>query len=319
MEMRRLGRLEHQSSVIIYGAAALGDVTQDDADRSIQQALDGGINHFDVAASYGDAELRLGPWMSQIRDRIFLATKTGQRDRDSAWGRSTPRWSGCRPTRWTCCSCTPSATSTELDAATGPAGRSRRRSERRRRDWSARSASPATARGASNAPGSVAPLPVRDGADATERGALARRVVRAAYEALVEEVRRQDAGLMTIKTVSRRNWPDGADQPHATWYEPLTTRPASRRPSPGCSPRGGDGHPDRRGCRTARHGAGGRGNRMPLAEAEQLLAGVGGYSSPFISCRSDCAWGSARAASRVGKQADQVPRPRSRGVHRDLQ
>jgi aryl-alcohol dehydrogenase-like predicted oxidoreductase len=85
METRRLGRLEHQSSVIIYGAAALGAVTQDEADRSIQQALDGGINHYDVAASYGDAELRLGPWMPQIRDRIFLATKTGERDRDAAW------------------------------------------------------------------------------------------------------------------------------------------------------------------------------------------------------------------------------------------
>ena len=85
METRRLGRLEHRSSVLIYGAAALSDVTQDVADRSIQQALDGGINHLDVAADYGDAELRLGPWMPQIRDRVFLATKTGRRDRDSAW------------------------------------------------------------------------------------------------------------------------------------------------------------------------------------------------------------------------------------------
>ena len=79
------GTLEHHSSVLIYGAAALSDVSQDVADRSIEEALAAGINHFDVAAGYGDAELRLGPWMSQIRDRIFLATKTGQRDRESAW------------------------------------------------------------------------------------------------------------------------------------------------------------------------------------------------------------------------------------------
>src|SRR4051794_33413492 len=57
MEHRRLGRLEHLSSVLIYGAAALSEVSQDVADASIQEALDGGINHFDVAASYGDAEL----------------------------------------------------------------------------------------------------------------------------------------------------------------------------------------------------------------------------------------------------------------------
>ncbi len=85
MERRRLGRLGHESSVIIYGAAALAEVDQDTADRSVQEALDGGINHFDVAASYGDAELRLGPWMPRIRDQIFLATKTGERERDAAW------------------------------------------------------------------------------------------------------------------------------------------------------------------------------------------------------------------------------------------
>src|SRR5659263_285612 len=99
MEKRRLGRLEHRSSVLIYGAAALGDVSQDVADRSIQQALDGGINHFAVAADYGDAELRLGPWMAEIRDRIFLATKTGRREHESAWGEISRSVEGSRADR----------------------------------------------------------------------------------------------------------------------------------------------------------------------------------------------------------------------------
>ena len=85
MERRRLGRLGHDSSVLIYGAAALSEIDQDAADRSVQQALEAGINHFDVAASYGDAELRLGPWMSRIRDQIFLATKVEERTADRAW------------------------------------------------------------------------------------------------------------------------------------------------------------------------------------------------------------------------------------------
>ena len=85
MEYRRLGRLENQSSVLIYGAAALSDVTQDVADQSIDDALAAGINHFDVAASYGDAELRLGAAMDRLRDRVFLATKTGERSADAAW------------------------------------------------------------------------------------------------------------------------------------------------------------------------------------------------------------------------------------------
>jgi aryl-alcohol dehydrogenase-like predicted oxidoreductase len=85
VQQRRLGRLGHESSVLIYGAAALAEVDQATADASVQLALDAGINHFDVAASYGEAELRLGPWMPTIRDRIFLATKTGLRDREAAW------------------------------------------------------------------------------------------------------------------------------------------------------------------------------------------------------------------------------------------
>ena len=60
-------------------------VDQDRADASIQEALDAGINHFDVAADYGDAELRLGRGCREIRDRIFLATKTGRRTSEEAW------------------------------------------------------------------------------------------------------------------------------------------------------------------------------------------------------------------------------------------
>ena len=85
METRRLGRLGHQSSVLIYGAAALSDVTQEVASRSIDEALDAGINYLDVAAGYGDAELRLGAVIRGIRDRVFLATKTGERAVDDAW------------------------------------------------------------------------------------------------------------------------------------------------------------------------------------------------------------------------------------------
>ncbi len=85
MEQRPLGTLGFDGSVLIYGAASLGEVDQDTADRSIQQALDAEINHFDTAAGYGESELRLGPWMPEIRDRIFLATKTGDRDADAAW------------------------------------------------------------------------------------------------------------------------------------------------------------------------------------------------------------------------------------------
>ena len=79
------GRTGHQSTRILFGAAALGSVTQDQADRTMELLLEHKINHIDVAASYGEAELRLGPWMAQHRDSFFLATKTGEREFQPAY------------------------------------------------------------------------------------------------------------------------------------------------------------------------------------------------------------------------------------------
>ncbi len=84
MERRRLGRTGHLSTVVTFGSAGIGGVEQVVADRAIQAALDAGVNHVDVAPSYGDAELRLSPWMERIRGRIFLGCKTRERTREAA-------------------------------------------------------------------------------------------------------------------------------------------------------------------------------------------------------------------------------------------
>ena len=73
------GRTGHESTVTIFGAAALGRVTQAVADETLDVLLEYGVNHIDTAASYGDAELRIGPWMAKHRQDFFLATKTGER------------------------------------------------------------------------------------------------------------------------------------------------------------------------------------------------------------------------------------------------
>jgi aryl-alcohol dehydrogenase-like predicted oxidoreductase len=78
------GRTGHHSTRLIFGAAALGGMRQDKADGVLQQLLDAGVNHLDTAASYGDSELRVGPWMAEHRSRFFLATKTGERRGDDA-------------------------------------------------------------------------------------------------------------------------------------------------------------------------------------------------------------------------------------------
>lgn len=73
------GRLNHQSTRTLFGAAALGSASQDDADRTLDVLLEYGVNHIDVAASYGDAEVRIAPWLKRYRTQFFVATKTGQR------------------------------------------------------------------------------------------------------------------------------------------------------------------------------------------------------------------------------------------------
>ena len=84
MDQRRLGRTGHMSSVVTFGAAGIGRVQQDVADRAIAGALALGVNHIDVAPSYGDAELRLKPWIPKIRKDVFLGCKTRERTREAA-------------------------------------------------------------------------------------------------------------------------------------------------------------------------------------------------------------------------------------------
>jgi aryl-alcohol dehydrogenase-like predicted oxidoreductase len=223
MEYRRLGRLGHASSVLIYGAAALAEVDQDTADRSVQQALDAGINHLDVAASYGDAELRLGPWMPRIRGDVFLATKTGDRDREGAWASINRSLERLQTDHVDLLQLHAIGDLDELGTALGKGG-----------------AIEAAVRAKEE--GLVGDIGITghgDQAAPTHLEALRRfpfatvltplnpvlwrdPAFRTNYEALVEEVRRQDAGLMTIKTASRRNWPEGSAQTQTTWYEPYT-------------------------------------------------------------------------------------------------
>ena len=78
------GRTGHASTRTIFGAAALSSVSQEEAKLTLELLLDYGVNHIDTAASYGDAELNIGPWMQKHRDSFFLATKTGERTRQNA-------------------------------------------------------------------------------------------------------------------------------------------------------------------------------------------------------------------------------------------
>jgi aryl-alcohol dehydrogenase-like predicted oxidoreductase len=221
MEKRRLGRIGHMSSVLIYGGAALAEVDQSVADESIARALDAGINHFDVAADYGDAELRYGPWMKDIRDRIFLATKTGQRTKQGAEreiGRSLERLQVDSVDLLQLHAVNDFG---ELDKATAPGGALEAAVEAKEQGLV----------------GAIGITGHSHSAPATHREALRRYPFetvltplnyllysdddyRRDYESLVEEVQAQDAGLMIIKAIARGLWREG-EQRYTTWYEPF--------------------------------------------------------------------------------------------------
>jgi aryl-alcohol dehydrogenase-like predicted oxidoreductase len=78
------GRTGHESTRMIFGGAALSHVTQKEADETLDVLMQYGVNHIDVAAGYGDAELRVAPWLKRHPGRFFLATKTGRRTYEEA-------------------------------------------------------------------------------------------------------------------------------------------------------------------------------------------------------------------------------------------
>jgi len=289
MEHRRLGRLGVQNSVLIYGAAALGGVDQDTADVSVQQALDGGITHFDVAASYGEAELRLGPWMPRIRGRIFLSTKTGDRERDAAWSSINASLQRLQTDHVDLLQLHAVGDLAELDRVTGPGG-------------ALEAAVRAQEEGLVGAVGITGHGPQ---APATHLEALRRfpfatvltpinaalhrdPAYRADYEALVVRAQADDVGLMTIKAVAHRNWPnvaagEAADhEAYTTWYEPFDEFERVRaavswalaRPEVTGIPTPGD-------VRLLGLMLRAEADRVTSDEAEALLARVDSYSSPF--------------------------------------
>jgi aryl-alcohol dehydrogenase-like predicted oxidoreductase len=285
MERRSLGRLGHMSSVLIYGAAALAEVDQDTADASIQEALDAGINHFDVAAGYGDAELRLGPWMSSIRADIFLATKTDHRERDASWEQINRSLERLRTDSVDLIQLHAVGTRDLLDQVTGNGG-ALEAAVRAKEEGLARAIgitghghdAPETHREA------LRRFPFETVLTPLNPALWNRPRYRADYEALVAEVSRQEVGLMTIKTGARRNWPEGAAPTHTTWYEPHVDPEYLRACASWVLAR-----PEITGLATPsdvrllRHVVAAEGNRMSADEAEELLSRDAAYSSPFVA------------------------------------
>ncbi len=215
------GRTGHESSRVIFGGASLARVSQDVADRALEVLLRHGVNHLDVAASYGDAELRLRPWLREHPGRFFLATKTGARAAAAAreeLDRSLDRLGVDHVDLWQLHSL---ADPIEWDTALSPGGAIEAAIEARQQGlvrWIG-----ITGHGVQIA--------------ATIRRSLSRfdfdsilvpcnyltlqlPYYAENFEALLETCRRHRVAVQTIKSVALRPWL-GRPRTSATWYEPL--------------------------------------------------------------------------------------------------
>ena len=288
MEYRRLGRLEHQSSVLIYGAASLGAVDQDTADASVTQALDAGINHFDVAASYGDAELRLGPLMSGMREKIFLATKTGERTEDAAWAQINASLERLQTDKVDLIQMHGVNDLEDLGRVTGTGGSLQ--AAIRAKDEGLVGAIGIT--GHTHRAPSVHLEGLRRYPFDSVLTPLNRKLFQVEgyaedYAALVSAVKEADAALMTIKMIAKRPWPT-EDHQYSTWYEPFDEQRYVTAAIAWLL----NGHPEVTGLATAGETtllgkviqAEQERDGMSPEDAEAVLAGLSDeeYASPFV-------------------------------------
>src|SRR3982075_2793940 len=215
------GRTGHQSTRMIFGAAALGRVSQDVADQALEVLLEHDINHIDAARSYGDAELRIAPWLKRYPDRFFLATKTGKRKADEAreeLHQSLDRLGVDHVDLWQLHNLSDPI---EWDTALSPGGAIDAAVEAREQGLVR--AIGVTGHGAQIA--------------ATHRRSLQRfdfdsvllpynyTTIKSSYyrenfDALVETCRERRVAVQTIKSIALRHWM-GRERTTSTWYQPL--------------------------------------------------------------------------------------------------
>ena len=221
METRRFGRTGHMSTVAIFGAAAFWEISQEDADKVMEQVIEAGVNHIDIAPSYGQAEQRVGPWMPRERDRFFLGCKTTERTKQGAWDELQRSLKLLQTETFDLYQCHAITTMEELDSITMKGGALEAFVEARQRGLIKHIG--ITGHGA-DAPKIYLEALRRFDFDSVlfplNFVQMANPEFRKNAEELIETCKAKDVGTMVIKTITKGPW--GEKQKTATtWYEPF--------------------------------------------------------------------------------------------------
>ncbi|MCY4019627.1 MAG: aldo/keto reductase [Chloroflexi bacterium] len=219
---KEFGRSGHLSTRLLFGAAAFSDVTQDEADRTMQLLIDNGVNHIDTAAGYGGSEERLGPWMAQYRGDFFLATKTGERTYDKAKAEFERSLMRLRVDEVDLIQLHYLVGEEEWDVAMGTDGALKYLLEAREQGL-------VKYIGVTGHDVAIAGMHLKSIGHFDFDSVLLpynypmmqNETYRAAFEEVLRICRAEKRAVQTIKSITRRPYP-GAGRSHATWYEPLT-------------------------------------------------------------------------------------------------
>ena len=221
METRRFGRTGHMSTIAIFGGAAFWEISQEEADKVMESVIAAGINHIDVAPSYGQAEIRIGPWMPRERERFFLGCKTMERTKEGAWKEMQASLQRLQTKAFDLYQCHAITTMEELDAVTMKGGALEAFVEARREGLTKFIG--ITGHGV-NAPQIYLEALRRFDFDSIlfplNFVQMANPEYRKYAEELIATCKTKDVGTMVIKTITTGPW--GERQHTATtWYEPF--------------------------------------------------------------------------------------------------
>ena len=219
---RPFGRTGHESTRVIFGAAALGGMSQERADTTMAQVAAWGINHIDTAASYGASEDRLQPWLAAHREAVFLATKTGERTGDAARAELERSLQRMAVDQVDMIQLHNLVEEDEWHVAHGPGGAVEALA--RARDEGLVRFIGVTGHGTRIAHMHLASLE-RFPFDAVllpyNWSLLQDPGYAADVELLLERCADQQVAVQTIKSIARRRWPEDASAQRFSWYEPL--------------------------------------------------------------------------------------------------
>ena len=230
MEKHAFGSTGHLSTRILFGAAALGAMRQEKADSVLQMVMDAGINHIDVAASYGEAELRLAPFLQDHRQDFFLATKTGDRTFDSAKASIERSLERMQVERLDLIQFHNLSKDQEWDIAMGPGG-ALEAAVAAKEQGLVRFIG-VTGHGTRIAEMHLKSLRAFDFASVLlpySHMDMQEEQYAREFEELYALCMEKGVAMQTIKSIAKRRWQEGDESPKFSWYEPIRDDDALRR------------------------------------------------------------------------------------------